>query len=228
MNLILFHFYGLMIFTKKIHLMLNIVFHVLCLGLYAFPSYLTVPFVMIQQSGSISKKSNTLLKGSQQTFALMKKSWRRLQDVLKTSWRCIEENVLQARLEDVFQRRLPKTCWRHIEDILKTSLEDVLQIRLEDFLKTSWKIKNCYTKVVFKTSWSYFGKQKIFSGLILNLHAGDSKTSFNELSDATEFYHVFRSTLGDSSFDLQKWISNNFEFNKYFQTKIMTGWNWLN
>ena len=162
--------------------------------------------------------------------------WRSLEDVFKTCWKLLGDvlkktscrHVLKTSSKDVFQRRLPKTCWRHIEDILKTSLEDVLQIRLEDFLKTSWKIKNCYTKVVFKTSWSYFGKQKIFSGLILNLHAGDSKTSFNELSDATEFYHVFRSTLGDSSFDLQKWISNNFEFNKYFQTKIMTGWNWLN
>ena len=33
------------------------------------------------------------------------------------------------------------------------------------------------------------------------------------------FYRVAKSTLGDANFDLRKWISNNFEFNKYLQSK---------
>ena len=60
-----------------------------------------------------------------------------LQDLLKTSWRCIE---------DIFTAVL-KTFWRRVEDFLKTFLQDVLNTyskcledilarRLEDVLKT--------------------------------------------------------------------------------------------
>ena len=38
-------------------------------------------------------------------------------------------------------------------------LEDVLQIRLEDLLKTSWKTKNCYAEHVLKTSWRHVLKK---------------------------------------------------------------------
>ena len=55
--------------------------------------------------------------------------------------------------------------------------------------------------------------------MILNLHVNDSTTSFDKLSDAIEFYRVAKSTLGGANFDLRKWISNNFEFNKYLQSK---------
>ena len=62
-----------------------------------------------------------------------------LQDVLKTSWRCLEDvfqDVLKMfwrRLEDISQDVL-KMCWRYLEDVFKTSWR-----RLEDVLKTSWK-----------------------------------------------------------------------------------------
>ena len=46
----------------------------------------------------------------------------------------------------------------------------------------------------------------------------DSAT-FHKLSSATEFYRVAKSTLGDANFDLRKWISNNFELNKYVHSK---------
>ena len=85
----------------------------------------------------------------QQTFVLVKTSWRRLQrniflsfktssrhNCKTSSWRRLEEDVLQISLEDV----------------LKTSLEEVLQTGLEDVLKTSWKMKSCYAEDVFKTS----------------------------------------------------------------------------
>ena len=71
---------------------------------------------------------------SQQTFVLMKTSWR--------------------RLEDVFRLRLQKTSWRRLdedecilinhtssEDVFKTSstfLQDVSQIRLEGIFKSFW------------------------------------------------------------------------------------------
>ena len=65
-----------------------------------------------------------------------------LQDVLKTSWRC---------LEDVFQDVL-KTFWRRLEDVLRAfskRLEDVLKTFLHDVLKTSWRLP----ENVLKTSW---------------------------------------------------------------------------
>ena len=59
----------------------------------------------------------------------------------------------------------------------------------------------------------------VIERLILNLYVDDSSTSFDELSDAIEFCRVAKSTLGDPNFDLRKWISNNFEFIKYAQSK---------
>ena len=44
-------------------------------------------------------------------------------------------------------------------------------------------------------------------------------TTFHKLSSATEFYRVAKSALGDANFDLRKWISNNFELNKYVHSK---------
>ena len=59
----------------------------------------------------------------------------------------------------------------------------------------------------------------IIERLILNLYVDDSTTSFDELSNAIKFYRVAKWILGDANFDLRKWISNNFEFNKYVQSK---------
>ena len=59
----------------------------------------------------------------------------------------------------------------------------------------------------------------VIERLILNLYVDDSTTSFNKLSDAIAFDRVPNSALGDANFNLRKWISNSFEFNKYFQSK---------
>ena len=59
----------------------------------------------------------------------------------------------------------------------------------------------------------------VIERLILNFYVDDSSTSFDKLSDAIEFYCVAKSNLDDANFDLCKWISNNFEFNKYVQSK---------
>ena len=69
-----------------------------------------------------------------------KTSWRRIQEVLKKSWRS---------LADAFARHLEDVLARHLQDILKTSwrcLEHVFARRLEGVLKTTWR-RLC------KTSW---------------------------------------------------------------------------
>ena len=61
---------------------------------------------------------------------VLKTSLKRLEDVLKMSWR-----HFSRRFEDV-----PKTSWRCLEDVLETSsnhLEDILTWRLKEVLKTS-------------------------------------------------------------------------------------------
>ena len=60
----------------------------------------------------------------------------------------------------------------------------------------------------------------VIEKLILNLYLDDSTTSFNKFSDAIKFHRIAKSTLGDANFDFRKWISNNFEFNKYVKSKI--------
>ena len=63
-----------------------------------------------------------------------------LQNVLKTSWRCLEDifqDVLARRLEDVLMK-----FWRRLQNVLKMSsrcLGDVFARSLEDVLKTSWR-----------------------------------------------------------------------------------------
>ena len=75
---------------------------------------------------------------------VLKRSWRHL---CKTSWR-----RLQRRLQNVL-----KTSWRCLEDILKTSwkrLEDALKMFLQDVLKTSWKcLEEVWPRWIY-SSWS--------------------------------------------------------------------------
>ena len=63
---------------------------------------------------------------------------RRLEDVLKMSWRHLED-ILQGVLED--EKLL---CWRRLEDILKTYLKDVLKAWFEDIFKKSWRKTKCF------------------------------------------------------------------------------------
>ena len=88
---------------------------------------------------------------TQQAFVLMKTYWRRLEDVFSvTIFR------LSRRLEDVLKtswRRLAKTFWRRLEEVLKTSLEEVLQTRLEDVLEDEELLRWRLPQDVFKRSW---------------------------------------------------------------------------
>ena len=104
---------------------------------------------------------------------VLRMSWRCLEDVYKTSWR-----LLKMFLQDVL-----KTFWGRLKDILARLLEDVLKtswrhlgkmyvsaIRLEDVLKTSWKcLENVFWRHMSKvnifdlitTSWRCLLKTKI-------------------------------------------------------------------
>ena len=90
------------------------------------------------------RRRKTSSRRLQNVFIKMNVWW----DLCETSWRCLEY-VFARRLEDVLKtssRCLAKTSWRCLKDVLKKSwkcLEDVLARRLENVLK-----------VVFKTSWS--------------------------------------------------------------------------
>ena len=105
---------------------------------------------------------------------ILKMSWRRLEDVFKTSRGC-HQDVFARRLEDVLNtswRCLGKTSWRCLEDVSKTSwkrLEDVLKaygqdkyIGLDqDVLKTYFEDEDeKRLQDVFKTSSS----RRMFAG----------------------------------------------------------------
>ena len=67
----------------------------------------------------------------------------RLQDVLKTFWRCFEDvlKISSRRLEDVFKpssRRLGKMFSRHLQDVFKTyhHFKLLLLTRLQDIFET--------------------------------------------------------------------------------------------
>ena len=67
------------------------------------------------------------------------KSWRRLQNVFKTSWRCLED-VFERHLEDVLARRQLKMSWRRLQNI-KTFFQEVS--------RTSWRRMAKTYKLVF-------------------------------------------------------------------------------
>ena len=107
-------------------------------------------------------------------------SRRRLEDIFKTSWRCLEDvfaDVLKTfwgrlgktswrRFCKMSWRRFCKTSWRRLQNVLKSSWQDVFKTswrHLENVLKTSWR---CMTKtnifVLIKTSWRRMTKTNIF------------------------------------------------------------------
>ena len=76
---------------------------------------------------------------------------RSLKDVLKMSWRCIE-NALKMSW-----RRFCKTSWRRLEDVLKTSWKrhgDVLKMFWRRFCKTFWRrLEDVWPRRLY-CSWS--------------------------------------------------------------------------
>ena len=113
-----------------------------------------------------TKTPNKLLfvfnTSSANTFSSSKKSWRRLEDVLKTSCKYVLKTSWR-RLEDISQDVL-KTSWGYLKDVLEDkkllrwrSLEYVLKTCLEDM---SWRH-------VLKMSWRSLGdKQNVYWGYL--------------------------------------------------------------
>ena len=90
--------------------------------------YSKMCFLQKEQSTFLSIPSST-----QQTFVLVKTYWRRLEDVLKTSW---WHNCKMSC------KHVLKTSWRRLENVLKMSC------------KTSWRhFRKMYCRYVLKTSW---------------------------------------------------------------------------
>ena len=94
-----------------------------------------------------------------------------LQDVWKTSSR----HFFKTSSRHVFQmssRHVLKTFWRRLRRNNFSSSKSSSRC-LKDFLKTSWKTKNCYAEValrtslrhVLKTSWRRLEDQQMFVGL---------------------------------------------------------------
>ena len=106
------------------------------------------PYLSFLHFSKLLQLSVPLLMSSKRlqrnNFSSSKTSWRRLQDILKTSWNtknCYAEDVLKTSLRHVL--RMP---WRHV---LKTSWRHVL--------KTSWRqTKSLLGKSVSKKSKSVF------------------------------------------------------------------------
>ena len=78
---------------------------------------------------------------------VLKTSWRRLEDVFSVSFFC-----LPRCLEDVLKtswKHNCKTSWRRLQDILGRRIPITSWRRLQDVFKTSWKTKS----VTLKTAW---------------------------------------------------------------------------
>ena len=119
---------------------------------------------------------------TQQTFVLMKTSWRRLEDVLiKISIFVLAvriQDVLKTSCKNVFKtssRRLAKTSSKRLQDVLQKCLQDVSNKfwrRFQDFFQTSCKnvfrrrldkdqyirLGHTYSRPLFKTSSRRFAK----------------------------------------------------------------------
>ena len=88
-------------------------------------------------------------------------SWRclgrRLEDVLKTSWR---------RFRKMYCKHVSKTSSRHLAEVFVRRLTNTSWRRLEEVFKTSWKTKKFYAEDVFKMSWRRLGEQEMFTWIL--------------------------------------------------------------
>ena len=105
---------------------------------------------------------------------VLKTSWRRLEEVLKTSWKtknCYAEDVL-------------KTSWRHV---LKTSWRHVLKMSWRHVLKSSWRHygdkQNTYWGYLYLTNLNVY----LTNLYLTNLHLTIPRPIQNALSRTHQF-----------------------------------------
>ena len=96
----------------------------------------------------------------------------RLENILKASWRCLEDMLTR---KVYLQPYVSKTPWKCLEHVLKTSLQHVLKrswrrmskVNILFLIKTSWKrLLKTKIKDAFKTS----SPRRMFAGLCLWCH----------------------------------------------------------
>ena len=134
----------------------------------SFPWFRAFPAIQRNRPGL-----QLYLKRPQQTFILMKTSWRRLEEVRRLDQdEYVRLSLIPANIrlgEDVLKtssRRLQcniflssKTSWRHncktsCKHVLKTSWRHNCKTSYKHVLKTSWRrFRKTYRKYVLKTSW---------------------------------------------------------------------------
>ena len=133
--------------------------------------------------------------------------------VFKTSWRCLQD-VFARRLEDVL-----KTSWRRLENVLKTSwrgIEDVFARRLEVVLKTSWRrMEKTNILVLTKTSWTRL-EHVIWRRMINKNIFVFIKTSWRRLEDVfwrrrrkTNVFWVETDERITAAYIFYSWTKNN-------------------
>ena len=108
-----------------------------------------------------------------------------LQDVFKTSWRCLEddfarrlENILKMSWQDVL-----KMSWRCLQDVLKVSWI-IFARRFEDVLKRSWRhLEDVWLRRIY---WSWQRRlQDVFWRRMTKAHMFVLiKTSWRPLEDS--------------------------------------------
>ena len=104
-------------------------------------------------------------------------SWRRIEDVLKMSWRrfckCLEDvfaNVLKTFLQKTFWRRLENVLTRRLKDVLKTSWRS-----LQNVLTRSWRrLEDVFARRLGKMSWRRLENEYIrLDQYVLKTSSGD-------------------------------------------------------
>ena len=90
---------------------------------------------------------------------VLKMSSRRLQNVLETSWRSLDDVFTDAlktfwiRFCKKSWRRLSKTSWRGFENVLKTSSRSMTKTNILVLIKTSWRcLEDVFSSQRRKTS----------------------------------------------------------------------------
>ena len=99
----------------------------------------------------------------QQTFVFVKAYGIYVKDVFEVPSKCLQSNIFFV-FQNVLQMRLQIVSWRHLEEeVLKTRQK----ASCKHVLKTTWKMKNCYTEDVFEMSSRRIGKREMFHGQML-------------------------------------------------------------
>ena len=118
---------------------------------------------------------------------------RLLENVLKTSWRCLKDilhNVFKTSCKtswepiNCYAEDVLKISWRHV---LKTSWRYVLMTSWRPILKTSWRyVMNMPWRYILTTSWRHYGEKQ-------NTYWGPNKSKY--VSNKS----IFHKSISDNS-----------------------------